>query len=148
MLHQEVLTASNGEQDQAHPAFILPTSGFLGWPYTGEAPTYHNGIDIWTGDPRASRKDDKNPSGCQNDVRVAYPGTVYAIKKTVKYTNAPTPNDKEASIIVIKHQDTGPEGLPKTFYTWYLHMGKNDGTGTCIASEVWDRLLSSPICTL
>ena len=64
--HSNPSNPASALQQQAQPSFILPTSGFVGWPYTGEAPNFHNGIDIWTGDPRAlqTRKDDRNPSGC------------------------------------------------------------------------------------
>ena len=114
------------EEVEAHPEFVLPSAGYVGWLYT---PT-HNGLDIWTSEP------DSAP--CGNPVRVAYGGTIFKIKKTTAYTDAPQKGDPQASIVVLRHE--GVPGLPDPFYTWYLHMARDDGTGTCITEEVWDNL--------
>lgn len=106
--------------------FLLPSSGYVGFLYTD----IHNGIDIWSSYP--------NSAPCGNPVRSVFKGTVYKIKKTISYTDAPTKGDAQASIVVLKH--TGVPGLPDPFYTWYLHMAKDDGTGTCISNTIWDKL--------
>jgi hypothetical protein len=121
-------TETTPQASAAAPTFLIPTAGYVGFIYTNR----HNGIDIWTSYP------DSAP--CGNPVRAAYPGKIYKVKKTTAFTAAPTKGDPEASIVVLEH--TGVSGLPDTFYTWYLHMAKDDGTGTCISDAVWDNMVS------
>lgn len=128
--------------NQYNATFLIPSPGFVGWIFGRNG---HSGVDIWTGDPRASRESDRKPPPCGNEVRAAYAGTVKEIWKSRTHDGqnwrSADPGDTEAAIVVLEHWNV--PGAPRNpIYTMYMHMardnGNGTGVGTCISDNVWD----------
>ena len=123
---------------QSSGVFAAPTTGYMGYGYTGN--TAHRGIDIWTA--RVSKSGCPScgeQTGCKplpgNEVRAAYDGTVFAIYRVDHNDNwgaaAPWPK----SIVVLEH--TNVPGVQGKLYTLYIHMANDDTRESYVSNDLY-----------
>ena len=121
--------------------FATPTSGYMGYGWTGD--DGHRGIDIWTGKESVGCGCSE-PSGCAtapgNKIRAAYAGTVQAIywgdhSNSWRLPNADNPNGYPLSVVVLKH--TNVPSIPSEIYTTYQHLANNETYESYVKNDLF-----------